>query len=145
VIVTALLRLLVLVPLAYVAALFAAAVTVAIALFGGRVDEDTAGMAVGLSIGLTIYGGMISFLPALVALIVAETMRLRSIFFYLAVGGLIGLVSAEIVVALDGLTFAPNLRLICLAAGFVGGAVYWLIAGKLAGLGTGTAEPTSPA
>lgn len=142
---TALLRLLLLVPLAYVLALFAAAVTVAIALFGGQIDENTAGMAVGLSIGLTLYGGMISFIPALIVVVLAEANGWRSLIFYLVAGGAIGLLAAETTRAFDGLAFADNLTLICLAAGFVGGAVYWLIAGKFAGLDAPPPRPTLPA
>lgn len=129
-----LLRLLILVPLAYIAALVAAAVTMSVALMGGNLDVETGAVALGLSIGLTLYGGAISFLPALAFIILAESFRWRSIFAYLAAGGLIGLIAAETTIAFDGLAFADNLRLITIASGFVGGAVYWLIAGKLAGL-----------
>jgi hypothetical protein len=125
---------LILVPLAYIAALIAAAVTMSVALMGWNLDVETAAVALGLSIGLTLYGGAISFLPALAFIILAESFRWRSIIAYLAAGGLIGLIAAETTIAFDGLAFAENLRLITIASGFVGGAVYWLIAGKLAGL-----------
>lgn len=132
---TTFLRLLVLAPLAYVLALMAAATTVAVALFSGQIDENTAPIAVGMAIAITLYGGMITFIPALIVVIVAELNSWRSILFYLAAGGAIGLLAAETTVAFDGLSFAGQLRLICIAGGFVGGAVYWLLAGKLAGMG----------
>lgn len=129
-----LLRLMFLVPIAYIVALYAAAATMSVALFGGDIDVDTAAVALGLSIGFTFYGGLISFFPALAFIILAESFRWRSILAYLAAGGIIGLIAAETTIAFDGLAFADNLRLIAIASGFVGGAVYWVIAGKLAGL-----------
>jgi len=140
-----LLRLLFLVPIAYIAALTAATLAMSVGLMGGRVDGEAFPVAAGLAIGLTLYAGVISFVPALIAIVFAEIFRWRSIFFYLIVGGAIGLLSAEATIAFDGLTFAEDLRLLSLASGFVAGAVYWLIAGKLAGLGTEAAGPTSPA
>jgi hypothetical protein len=139
---TTLLRLLILAPLAYVAALAAAAAAVTLGLFAGQIDGDTAAFALGVSIGIFFYAGLITFIPALVAVILAETFGWRSILFYLAAGGAIGLLASETTIAFDGLTFADDLRLLCVAAGFVAGAVYWLIAGKLAGAAP---TPTSPA
>lgn len=130
----------VLAPVAYIAALFAAAGTVALALFGGQIDGDTAPFAMGLMIGIAAYGGMISFVPALLFIIAAEIGGWRSILVYLAAGGTIGLLASITTQAFDGLAFAENLTLICVAAGFVGGAVYWLIAGKLAGLSPAAPE-----
>ncbi len=141
-----LLRLLLLAPLAYVLALLAAAGIVTLALFSAQIDEHTAAIALGVWIGVTVYGGMISFVPALVAAIAAEALGWRSVLYYLAVGGAIGWLAAETTMAFDGLDFAGQLRLICIAGGFAGGAVYWLIAGKLAGLGGETPRrPTSTA
>lgn len=128
-----LLRYILLIPLAYIFALYAAAVVMSIALFGGNIDVETAAMALGLSIGLTLYGGAVTFLPALAFVILAEAFGWRSIFINLAAGGVIGLIAAEVTAAYGGLAFADHLRLICIASGFVGGAVYWLIAGKFAG------------
>ena len=130
-----LLRLLVLVPLAYIAALIAASIVVTVALFGGVVDAGTLPVAAGVAVGIMLFAGMISFIPALIAIILSEIFRWRSLIAWLAAGGAIGLLCAEATIAFDGLAFADHLRLICVAGGFVGGAVYWLIAGKLAGIG----------
>jgi hypothetical protein len=130
---TTLLRLLILAPLAYVIALVAAAATVTIGLFGGQIDVDTAPIALGMSIGIFFYAGLITFIPALIAVILAETLGLRSVLFYIAAGGAIGLIASETTLAFDGLAFAGDLRLLCVAGGFVAGTVYWLIAGKLGG------------
>lgn len=134
-----LLRFIFLIPLAYIFALFCAALTMSIAMFGTAIDADTAPMALGLSIGLALYGGMITFLPALAFIILAEAFGWRSLIAYLAAGGAIGFLAAETTAAFDGLAFADHLRLICIASGFVGGLVYWLVAGKLAGGRTGSA------
>ena len=141
---TTLLRLLILAPLAYVAALAAAAAAVTLGLFAGQIDGDTAPFALGVSIGVFFYAGLITFIPALIAVILAETFGWRSLLFYLAAGGAIGFIAGETTMAFDGLSFADDLRFLCVAAGFVAGAVYWLIAGKLAGAGP-TPTPTSPA
>ena len=141
---TTLLRLLILAPLAYIAALAAAAAAVTLGLFAGQIDADTAPFALGVSIGVFFYAGLITFIPALIAVVLAETFGWRSLLFYLAAGGAIGLLASETTMALDGLSFADDLRFLCVAAGFVAGAVYWLIAGKLAGPGP-TPTPTSPA
>lgn len=136
-----LLRLMFLVPIAYIVALYIAAVAMSLAMFDFVVDADTAPLIIGLSLALTFYGGMISFFPALAFIILAEAFRWRSILAYLAAGGIIGLIAAETTMVFDGLAFAENLRLICIASGFVGGAVYWLIAGKLAGLSSAGSAP----
>jgi hypothetical protein len=142
---TTLLRLLILAPLAYILALVAAATTVTIGLFGGQIDADTAPFALGTGIGIMFYAGLITFVPALIAVILAETLGWRSIAFYLAAGGVIGLIASETTLAFDGLAFADDLRLLCVAGGFVAGAVYWLIAGKLGDAGATRNDPTSPA
>jgi hypothetical protein len=142
---TTLLRLLILAPLAYVLALIAAATTVTIGLFGGQIDGDTAPFALGTGIGIMFYAGLITFVPALIAVILAETLGWRSLTFYLAAGGVIGLIASETTLAFDGLAFAGDLRLLCVAGGFVAGAVYWLIAGKLGDSGAARNGPTSPA
>ena len=68
------------------------------------------------------------------------TLRLRGIVFHLAAGGLIALAlwvmqdaggqAAGVQSAPSGL---PRGSLVVLAAGFVGGFVYWLLAGRQAG------------
>jgi hypothetical protein len=130
---TTLLRLLILAPLAYVIALIAAAATVTIGLFAGQIDGDTAPFALGVAIGVFFYAGLITFIPALIAVILAETFGWRSLLFYLAAGGAIGFIAGETTMAFDGLAFADDLRFLCVAGGFVAGAVYWLIAGNLGG------------
>jgi hypothetical protein len=135
-----LIRILVLVPLAYIAALIAASLVVTVALFGGTIDAETLPFAAGVAVGIVLFAGMLSFVPALIAVILGEIFRWRSLVAWLAAGGVIGLICAEATIAYDGLAFAEHLQLICVAGGFVGGAVYWFIAGKLAGTGNLTSR-----
>ena len=130
-------------PLAYVAALVCAAIVVTIGMFGrDAFDPDLVGYSVGAVIGVTFFGGMISFLPAVVAIAVAELFRWRSILFWLAAGGIVGVIAGEVTRNWEGLDFVDNLFTLCLAAGFVGGFVYWLIAGRDSGP-TGAAPTVS--
>jgi hypothetical protein len=114
-----------------------------IGMFGRDLfDPDVIGFAIGGIIGVTFYAGMISFLPALVVIVAAEIFRWRSILFWLAAGGLIGVFAGEVTRNWEGLEFIDNLFTLCLASGFVGGFVYWLIAGRDSG--TSTALPAPP-
>lgn len=76
----------------------------------------------------------IAFVPALIAILIAEALGLRSLFFYALAGGAGGL--------LYGLTFPASAAAsnpfehtveITLAAGVAAGLVYWLVAGRTAG------------
>ena len=74
--------------------------------------------------------------PAWVAAIVlAEFFGWRSVFYWLGVGGGIGLIGSGIT-GFAGNTVDPDFwndygLALNLAAGFVGGLVYWLVAGRL--------------
>lgn len=76
---------------------------------------------------------VIAFVPAMIVILIAETFGLRSLFFYALAGGAGGL--------LYGLTFPAAVATpldrtvqITLAAGVAAGLVYWLAAGRTAGL-----------
>jgi hypothetical protein len=129
-----LLRLIFLVPAAYVAALVAGAVVVSVGLFGRSFfDLEVVGYAGGAVVASTLVGGAISFVPALIGIIVAEAFGWRSVLFWLGVGGVCGIIAAEAARATGGLDFVDNRFTLCLAAGFTGGFVYWLIAGRDSG------------
>ncbi|MBT9289503.1 hypothetical protein [Prosthecodimorpha staleyi] len=71
----------------------------------------------------------VSFVPGILLALVSEIIGLRSLGYYLVAGGLIGLWAARPPLGIIAAQpFAP-----ALAAGFVGGFVYWLIAGRGAG------------
>lgn len=132
---TALLRILILDPLAWVAACIAFGVTVAFAAFGAQSEPQMVGLSVGFATGMTLTAGVFSFLPALVAILLAEAFGWRSVFYWLAVGGGIGLAGHGLTGFLDTPGWGDDRLLAVLGAGFVGGLVYWLIAGRLAGTG----------
>ncbi|KPL53722.1 hypothetical protein ABB55_17130 [Prosthecomicrobium hirschii] len=79
----------------------------------------------------------VSFVPGILLALVSEIIGLRSLGYYLVAGGLIGLWAARPPIGgIAAQPFAP-----ALAAGFVGGFVYWLIAGR----GAGRSRPASAA
>jgi hypothetical protein len=90
-----------------------------------------------------------AFIPAIVAILVTETFGLRSVLIYALAGGLIGLFcgySLGFIGPLPRFDFdmplGTNFELL-VAAGIAAGLVYWLIAGRSAGLWRGPAA-TAP-
>jgi len=82
----------------------------------------------------------VGFFPTLIAIIVTEGLKLRSIVVYGVIGGALALVAAY---GLDfgGYVTAPDAdmlheREVFAAAGIAGGLVYWLFAGRRAGAWT---------
>ena len=63
----------------------------AFAFFGLPSEPHLVGLATGFGVGMTFAAGAFSFLPALLAIVLAEAFGWRSIFYWLAVGGDIGL------------------------------------------------------
>ena len=85
----------------------------------------------------TIVIASVAFLPALLALALAEGLALRSIVIYGAIGALLALATAYGLdfagyVVTPGSPFARE-REVLAAAGIAGGFVYWLFAGRRAG------------
>jgi len=135
---TAILRILLIVPIGFVAACLAAGAILVLALIGGpdgwreQVHHDNDGLFV-------IFGGLAGLVvaafvavPAFIVILLAELFRWRSIFLYLAAGGLIGLSAGVLPVE----TVDPQMRTenaMLAAAGVAGGFVYWLVAGRSAG------------
>lgn len=102
-------------------------------------DPVAAGTAFGSGlIGASVIGGF-TFLPACLAILLSEALRLRGLIFHLAVGGAIGFglwmlgdasPTDPARATMGGL---PPGSTVAAAAGFVAGFVYWLIAGRCAG------------
>jgi len=90
---------------------------------------------IGSGIGVTFYAGAFSFIPALIAIVLAEAFGWRSVFYWLAVGGGIGLAANALGGFIGAPDFADYRLALHLAAGFVGALVYWLIAGRFSGVG----------
>jgi hypothetical protein len=137
------LRLLFLVPLGYLAAVVAAALTILAGWYGhdaGAIASDVVatGAVIGVGFWVVAEVGALAAVPALIAIVLAELFRWRSVFFYLAVGGGLGLLASP----LGGADGSPVLLL---AAGFVGGFAYWFVAGRLAGVAAAPEPPAGPA
>lgn len=158
------LRLFFLAPVAYMLACIAGAGVIVFALVRGF-DPPPAGVELfAMMAPATIAAGAVAVLPGLVAIVLAETFGWRSLFYWLAVGGVIalvviaspGLVATTQAVALfvvylawvprpvplDSLPAADFVTTL-LAAGFVGGFVYWALAGRWSGLNGPAAAPAS--
>ena len=125
------LRLLILVPAGYIVAVIAASALIIIGTFG-PVGPDTYDFTIPL-IFATGTVGAASFAPAAVAILLSEVFGLRSIFYFLAVGGALGLVLNQLLDFHASAALLDRAHVLFPAAGFVGGIVYWLVAGRLAG------------
>ena len=131
---SALLRILVVIPLGYVLACLAAGLVIALSIYG-FVDEPSPvmqGMAVAFGFVAATCAGAFAAVPMLVAIVLAEAFRWRSFFFWAPFGGVLGLVGKAL--AERGETVqTPGVVALYIAAGLVGGATYWLIAGRGSG------------
>jgi hypothetical protein len=83
--------------------------------------------------GLVLFAGTVAHaltaLPALLAVIVGEALRIRSWIYYVLAGG--GAVAAiPLLASPDNVLPSGQYMAIFAAAGFVGGFVYWLLAGR---------------
>jgi hypothetical protein len=96
-------------------------------------DTDPLTLAIQYSFAMSAIGA-VAFIPAAVVIAAAEVFRLRSVFYFLAVGGLLGIVLNE-ANSSDALSLAllDRENLVFPAAGFAAGFVYWLVAGRLSG------------
>ncbi|MCP4384800.1 MAG: hypothetical protein GY798_25875 [Hyphomicrobiales bacterium] len=102
------------------------------------------GLVVWSAMAIIFYAGALSFAPALVAIVLAEAFGWRSVFYWLAVGGGIGLAGRLYTAPAAALPDNGEHIALHLGAGFVGGLVYWLIAGRLAGISGSTRQPAPP-
>ncbi len=143
-----LLRILFLVPLAFIAAVLAATLTILAGWYGhqaGAISSDivATGYVIGEGVMVMVRVGALAFIPAVLVAVLAELFRWRSVYLYLAVGGALGLLASQFPLmgwAADG----QGRQLLLAAAGFVGGFVYWLIAGRLSGFARASAPPAPP-
>lgn len=109
--------------------------------YSGIDDMDTAIDAIFtiLEVFAKLVGGVTlsaMLLPAIAVIIIGEAMRLRSWIYYVLGGG----VALGMGAAVQGLDFElidfalPGFALSLVSSGFVGGAAYWLLAGRRAGI-----------
>jgi len=97
----------------------------------------------------TSFVGASAFVPAVLLIVVAEVMRLRSLLYYAAAGAVVGLTSylgSNVELRLENTTdVSPVFHPLQLAAaaGIVGGLAYWLLAGRTAGRWREPAQPAT--
>ncbi|MBO0346569.1 translation initiation factor IF-3 [Roseibium limicola] len=106
---------------------------------GGQEPQDAGVFALVIGSGLvsaSVVGASV-FVPALVLVALAEVAAIRSFVYHLGAGGLLAFALWSIG-DVEGVQSGADLSLrpgtaIALAAGFLGGFVYWLLAGRLSG------------
>ncbi len=141
---TAILRILILLPIGFLAACLTAGAVIVLALAGGPDGWQAfrADFLPGEGDGLFVLAGGIAGLivaafiavPSFVVILIAELFGWRSVFLYLAAGAVIGLSGS--ILPFDELLPEADVDITMLAAaGLAGGFVYWLIAGRSAGYG----------
>jgi len=97
----------------------------------------------------TSFIGATAFVPAVLLIIVAEIMHLRSLLYYAAAGAVVGLASyfgSNVEMRLENTTdVSPAFHPLQLAAaaGILGGLAYWLLAGRNAGRWRETPRPSA--
>lgn len=161
-------RILILVPVAYVAACLAAAIVGGAVVFNGQAPESSL-LSVFLVATILVgawTAGIVALLPAVIGTVIAEIAGWRSWLFWVPFGAVLGLVlcipgvglyagllaTVHIIPTEPGavLERAPPADLLAVAAlcGAVGGLVYWSIAGRYSGTGWGAISsgsgPASP-
>ncbi len=133
------------VVLALVLAFLSAALFLAFGLLRAM-DPGSDPVAFGATVGWSLVGasviGGFAFVPTLIGVALSEALALRGAVFHLLAGGAIG---AGIWMMtepgrIEPAKGVPPGTLVALAAGFVAGFVYWLLAGRQAGCWRGGAS-----
>jgi hypothetical protein len=131
---------LILIPLGYVAALFAATSLIALVSWlrayppvaGDEVAVGITSLVV-LADWFVLFGliGQAASIPALAAVAAAEFFRLRSPLYFCAAGLLCAFAASRLIDPAFGAL--PSEPAIGAAAGLAGGLVYWLVCGRSSG------------
>jgi len=120
----------------FIAAVLACGVFLSWGFFrAGAPDTDPIGFAATIGTGLVSASivGATALVPATVLIGLAEAARLRSVIFHVGAAGALAFAVWTLgeEVAVDGVR--PG-SAVAVAAGFIAGAVYWLIAGRTSGV-----------
>ena len=140
---TAFLRIFFLIPVGYILAVIVAALVLMIGSTRGM-GLSEAERFVLMLVASIIVGGF-SVLPMALAILAAETWRWRSAVIWLLIGGALGLAGWLVPFAPPEDYAFDAYVAVYLAAGFAGGFVYWLIAGRTAGAGFSTGSASGRA
>lgn len=136
--------------IAYVAAVLSATLFLAALVAGGfqpQSDQEVMGLSAGMIVAVPVMSslfGYYSFVPAMVLVCVSEVLGRRDWLFHALGGAFVALLvmvwrwSHEPGSALDS-----GIASAAVAAGIVGGWIYWLIAGRRAGQPAAGSKPTS--
>ncbi len=111
----------------------AAGLTVAVGLTAVRPSGEALPWVPILAVWTSLYAGGFAFVPWVVAVVVAEGFRIRSVWFWLAVGGGVGAAGFLLDDVAAGTPWDGFSLAFYLAPGFVAGLVYWLVVGWSAG------------
>jgi len=130
---TAFLRVFFLIPIAYILAVFAATLVLLIGSTRSVPVTDTERVVLTF-FGAAVVGGF-ALLPMLLAIVISEAARWRSIVAWVLFGGALGLAGWLLPLSPPPDYHLDSYVAVYVAAGFAGGFVYWLIAGRQAGLG----------
>ena len=129
-----LLRFLVVIPVAYIAACLSGGLFITAAIYDFRsLIFLTSSEGRGFALTGMAFAAAVLAIPTLVAIILAELRGLRSPVFWAAYGGGLGLIATVLAAA-----FGMNLPAF-IVGGAIGGLVFWAMAGRKAG----TLRPTA--
>lgn len=122
--------------LGFVAAVLAAGLFLSWGLFQGAATEsDPVAFAAVIGTGMVTASvlGAISLTPAIFAAGIAEALGWRGFVYHVAAAGLIAMLLWTMSGEVSAMGPRPGTA-IALAAGFLAGGVYWLVAGRCSGL-----------
>lgn len=129
----ALLRIILVIPAGYIAGCIVAGMVAVLSVYDPSGDPDFGmeGFVIGGGIVAGMYFGAFALLPALVLIVFAEAFSWRSFFFHAPAGAAVAL--GLTLVQNEAAAHPPATAATMLACGFAGGAIYWLIAGRMSG------------
>ena len=119
----------------FVTIVFAYAVTVFVAALGASLAIEMTSLSPSESLAIfAIFGfacliiGMFAAIPSAVLVLIAEFLKIRSPFYYVTIAVVAGVIFARVLINQTWMLFVgAGLGVVC-------GAIYWMIAGRKAGI-----------